>query len=415
MSAKSFFFLRLTIFLIDITFIASCYFCISSFSFVVSLHEFSATFEIVNTEEKQNKNKSPVIHIEHHLGLESWCVHHVYRHAHAIILAASKKHPKACGGDASSVDSHSGKCTTHQPFSSNLTKYLNCALLINPDVATFWNCRRRLFQKNRLQIRKEFQFTSIVLSKKPKSNDAFFYRRWLYSFQSHESIDWARELSLCERCASKTSSNYHAWCHRQWVLQKAPFLMQYELATTERFIRRHIADFNGYHHRQFVLRKLYELGYTQSVGASAKDVEKYETLIRFLKSRALIGDETTQSNLAEHLIDVILPKNSPSRGNAQLKTLLYCMDLAAHDLELVDELREMYGLREAFDCHRKATIQFMTEKCSEWMIPTDKKTPTNGEKSSTIMCNNGNIVTAIKRYEMDNGNEMHRKWCDIFL
>lgn len=67
---------------------------------------------------------------------------------------------------------------------NDLIKYLNVAILINPDVATFWNLRRMLVEKNKLNLGKEFAFSSIVLSKKPKSNEAFAYRRWLYLFQS---------------------------------------------------------------------------------------------------------------------------------------------------------------------------------------------------------------------------------------
>lgn len=63
-------------------------------------------------------------------------------------------------------------------------KYLNCAILINPDVSTFWNVRRHLVERVQLSITQEFQFSALVLSKKPKSSEAFFYRRWLFSFQS---------------------------------------------------------------------------------------------------------------------------------------------------------------------------------------------------------------------------------------
>lgn len=171
------------------------------------LYRSRSTFEIISVDESQTKNKTPVIHVENHLGLESWCCPIVYRHAHQIILAAAKKYPQ----NSTSVNEINGTDHVPHPFNHTLVKYLNCALLINPDVTTFWNARRRLLQKDRLDIGREFKFSAIVLSKKPKSNDAFCYRRWLYSFQSHESIDWTRELSLCERCASKSLSNYQAW------------------------------------------------------------------------------------------------------------------------------------------------------------------------------------------------------------
>lgn len=35
-------------------------------------------------------NRSPVVSVEHKLGLESWCMKHVYAHAHAHILKARR-------------------------------------------------------------------------------------------------------------------------------------------------------------------------------------------------------------------------------------------------------------------------------------------------------------------------------------
>lgn len=405
-------------------------------------------------DESQNKNKSPVVHVENYMGLESWCAQHVYRHAHDIILASSRKHPltmcHASSNDGSGSGAGAGNGTgdrenciklAMQPFSSNLVKYLNCAILINPDVATFWNCRRRLFQKNRLDIRREFQFSSIVLSKKPKSNDAFFYRRWLYSFQSHESIDWTRELSLCERCASKSLSNYHAWCHRQWVLQKAPLLLHYELATTERFIRKHIGDYSGYHHRQFVLRKMYELCYceqgpmTADGGGGASGIGgEYPALVRYLMS---VGCDVSTTIDVTALMHIVVPRRNLSRitdpDRIKMKSFLYCLNVCAYDLEFIDEMRQMYGFREAFECHRKAIVKFMDDKCLEWSLvsagtsmlnrcksmpnreqPLEKmmKTTANYDTDGTL---SGGILAALKRTELDNGNEMHRKWCEIFL
>lgn len=137
----------------------------------------SCTFDIIHLPSNQNTNKSPVIHEANNLGLESWCVQHVYEYAHNTILAGSRHpHLRTCRPQSPA------KPAAHS--TNEMVKYLNSATMINPDVSTYWNIRRKLFVKNRLNITKEFQFTTIVLSKRPKSNEAFFYRRWLFSFQS---------------------------------------------------------------------------------------------------------------------------------------------------------------------------------------------------------------------------------------
>lgn len=342
-----------------------------------------STFEIINVDESQTKNKTPVVHVMNHLGLESWCIRLVYHHAHQIILAAVKKHPSDGGGGGSGGDSplahHKPAITTAtttpgmpHPFNHTLVKYLNFALLINPDVTTFWNARRRLLQKDRLDIGREFKFSAIVLSKKPKSNEAFSYRRWLYSFQSHESIDWTRELSLTERCSAKSLSNYQAWSHRQWALQKAPFLLQYELATTERFIRKHIGDYSCYSHRQFVLFKMYELGYFEHDINADTNYAQYSALIGCLGGIEALADPEPAAGVAawKWLMRRLAPHRDFDGDGAvaRAKTFLYCMNVAAYDLRFVDELRQMFGEREAFDCHRWTIAQFMVDKCAEWSV-----------------------------------------------
>ncbi|XP_055309947.1 protein prenyltransferase alpha subunit repeat-containing protein 1-B [Sitodiplosis mosellana] len=335
-----------------------------------------STFEIINVDESQTKNKTPVVHVDNHLGLESWCCPCVYKHAHQIILAAVKKYPHHL-----SCQTHEGNGNDqpHHPFNHTLVKYLNCALLINPDVSTFWNARRRLLQKDRLDIGREFKFSAIVLSKKPKSNDAFFYRRWLFSFQSHESIDWTRELSLCERCASKSLSNYQAWAHRQWVLQKAPFLLQYELQTTERFIRKHIGDYSGYFHRQFVLYKMNELIYFEHEPINEGNLAQYTALINYLASIGSTDAEKIRNQLLtangdyhkpawKILMKIIIPQRDCDSDNDRIKSFLYCLNVAAYDLKFTSELKEMFGYREAFECHRRAIIRFLAEQCADWAV-----------------------------------------------
>lgn len=99
-----------------------------------------------------------MVHVDNHLGLESWCCPIVYRHAHQIILQATKKQPHHHTiGMGHSEPNGSGSGDHVQPFNHTLVKYLNCAILINPDVSTFWNARRRLLQKDRLDIRREFK------------------------------------------------------------------------------------------------------------------------------------------------------------------------------------------------------------------------------------------------------------------
>lgn len=50
------------------------------------------------------------------------------------------------------------------------------ALLLNPDVTVLWNMRREL---PNLEPQFELHFTSVILTRKPKSSEVFNYRKWL--------------------------------------------------------------------------------------------------------------------------------------------------------------------------------------------------------------------------------------------
>lgn len=129
------------------------------------------SFELIPVETNQN-NKSPVLHVDHNLGLESWCIKYIYEYAHKEVLKYKTNIV------------HSKQYWNIEDF----IKYLNVAILINPDGATYWSLRRWLFEKNQLNQTREFNFSALVLSKKPKSNEAFAYRRWLYLFQSECTV-----------------------------------------------------------------------------------------------------------------------------------------------------------------------------------------------------------------------------------
>lgn len=370
-------------------------------------------FEIIPMPS--NTNKTPVVHAEHNLGLQSWCVKYIYEYAHRLILRHKNDCCKLPVGTASISTSSGSNCLllTSGAGGNSMVKYLNCAILINPDVATFWNLRRQLFAKNRLDISKEFQFTTVVLSKKPKSNEAFAYRRWLYLFQSSDAIDWSFEISLCEKCADKSTTNYHAWCHRQWVIMKAPHLLKFEIYKTEKFVRKHIHDYSCYNHRQFVLAKMHESAYfDEEDGGDLTDLLLY--------AGALL--DTTVSNVGE-LLELLIPNiNAAHMNKTTLQSLLFCLNLAAYDLRFCEELRSIYGESQAFESHRRFMLKFIVDRCREARNALAKEK--NGEVSVckqplnkiTKLENQESIfIRAIKNNEKNRTASHHQKWCQLFI
>lgn len=167
-----------------------------------------------------------------------------------------------------------------------------------------------------------------------------------------EAIDWAVEISLCERCAERKNGNYHAWNHRQWVLQKAPNLLNYEIVKTERFIRKNIADYSCYHHRHFVLMKLFDQQYFD-----IHDSENVDELYQFVNS----GDLAIVSNVRE-LARYLLPNVEIDKVNVnKLKSFLFSLNLAIYDLRMIEKMLEMHGKYEAFKCYKRIVVEFAIE------------------------------------------------------
>lgn len=234
-----------------------------------------------------------------------------------------------------------------------------------------------------------------------------------------ESIDLAFEISLCERCADRNSSNYHAWTHRLWVLDQEPRFLHFEIYLTEKFIRRHISDYSAFHHRVVVLRKLLQVDEIES-----EENSDYSSLCDLID--CLLGPGVAVGKTPSELLIVLLP-NAPATSltwsaNKQLKSLLHCLNLAAYDLQLTEELREIFGEREGFELHRRAIVQFMVESCK--LFDGCFAGHPEGVNSSI---NNCHLPPATKTSRRENQflhtlrlreaqrSEATRKWCQLFL
>lgn len=64
--------------------------------------------------------------------------------------------------------------------SNEIVTLLTSALLLNPEVSTFWNMRRELVIDGYLKPYDELKFSAVVLTFKPKCAEIFNYRRWIF-------------------------------------------------------------------------------------------------------------------------------------------------------------------------------------------------------------------------------------------
>lgn len=138
-------------------------------------------------------------------------------------------------------------------------KYTKMALLLNGNIATFWNLRKKLISSHLLDASSDLLLTKLVLSYKPKTVEALTHRRWLLQTQPKEAGWMEKEMMLCNQLANRMKCNYHAWSHRQWIFALDRFnlnLWQSEFQLSEEWTKFHLSDHSGWHYRKFLLEQL---------------------------------------------------------------------------------------------------------------------------------------------------------------
>ncbi|XP_078047917.1 protein prenyltransferase alpha subunit repeat-containing protein tempura [Augochlora pura] len=304
------------------------------------------SFEIVPAED--NENKSPVFHQEDCLGLASWCVQ-----------------PLCCYAYRRLFELRQNKHRREEP--STIARWLLGALLLNPDVTTFWNMRRELVRSHKLEVSEEFAFSRLVLYHKPKCFDAFAYRQWLllyvlnakdsrYDFESAES-PLCTELNLVTTCADRYANNYNAWSHRRHVMalrESRGFAypnFENEWKNTLAWCQRHVSDYSGLSYRQFLLQKYMfefkELPRESLIKCPAITEQCREELFAYIKSN--IGD----AHKLQRLFNVMETEYKASSTSAEQQAYFRTLSYWAEECRANESAICMYNDYEALWCHRR--------------------------------------------------------------
>ncbi|ROT68196.1 Protein prenyltransferase alpha subunit repeat-containing protein 1 [Penaeus vannamei] len=246
-------------------------------------------------------NRSPVVHVEHKLGLESWCVKHVYAYAYAKIMGS--------------------KQTKRREDPAQVLRWTQFCLLIAPEVTTFWNLRKVLLGQGDLSANLELHFTRLILSRKPKCMEVFQHRKWMFKnviakvipqqangpngidpehhngngvvFHSEQIERFLfAELDLCTWAANKHQNNYHSWNHRLWVIQQfATYVGLVDVCRAEyeeshKWISVHVSEHSGLHYLQYLLDSIVSL-VNESKVENVSEIVPYVNSVTKLYQREL--------------------------------------------------------------------------------------------------------------------------------
>lgn len=367
------------------------------------------SFEIVPAED--NQNKSPVFHQSECLGLASWCVQPLYCYVYRRLLELREN-----------------KHRREEP--TTVARWLLGALLLNPDVTTFWNMRRELVKSRKLDATDELSISRLVLCHKPKCFDAFAYRRWLLSFilnAKEEDYDptpenslLCVELEVAGTCADRYANNYHAWSHRRHVMTLResrgyayPTLEQ-EWKNSLAWCQRHVSECSGFAYRQFLLTKhVFEFkDLPMEPMAKCPEIEYYEQrkeeLFAYIKSNI---EEAGDARKLQKLLNIMHKESEKVPLSTDQQGCLRALSYWAEECRVNETTICMYSDHESLWCHRRflayllmqLIISYNKYLCyrSEPNVPQSKSRPLDFANTSTRNSSLEDDVTITHNFLME--------------
>lgn len=149
-------------------------------------------------------------------------------------------------------------------YTEEALKVVGKILDYNPDFYVAWNYRREILstlektlssELYAAQLKVELDVTQKGIAGNPKSYWVWFHRRWVTSHVP--SMDWSRELLLCEKLLDMDSRNFHCWNYRRFVSKCAGKVFADDLQFTKKKIDQNFSNYSAWHQRSFLLPLVY--------------------------------------------------------------------------------------------------------------------------------------------------------------
>ncbi|KAG6936552.1 protein prenyltransferase alpha subunit repeat containing 1 [Chelydra serpentina] len=266
-------------------------------------------------------------------------------------------------------------------------------LLLNPDFTTAWNVRKELILSGTLSPAKDLRLGKLALTKFPKSPETWIHRRWvlqqliqenslptLVTKGNLETVPVERiqrlvqeEMDVCCEAAGRYPSNYNAWSHRIWILQRLGKLdvkiLLDELSSTKHWVSMHVSDHSGFHYRKFLIKSL--------IGRTVTDNS-------VLVQNQLVNEPPPS-----------LPKDEKNEASEAACTEELRVDLPhllEEELELCTDLIDTFPGHETLWCHRRHVFYLQHHLNNKLPLPNVQLTSVD---SSDGTLNNSHPSTAV--------------------
>ena len=326
-----------------LSFINTCYF------------DFRISFEIVPADN--NENKSPVFHNENSLGLGSWCIQPLYCYVYNRLLDVRRNHYRR-----------------EEP--EIVLRWLFGALLLNPDVSTFWNMKREFIRNGKLNPIEELRFVNIVLYYRAKCFEAFSYRRWILKLILNKDNKWnpdmellfCNEMQVSSMAANRYGNNCHAWNHKVYLIQLLEALLPSEFNSflndewqeSSKWCNRHISDYSGFVYRQILLKKLLVRNNYNEQCKSTMDIlkKRRELIFEFVKIAARSCNDVflLHNGSCKEILDLLHGNYSTKHQDINFEQSLINLSYWTEECIFNEELIRTFPGHEALWYHRRFLV-----------------------------------------------------------
>ncbi|ESN96931.1 hypothetical protein HELRODRAFT_86108, partial [Helobdella robusta] len=148
-------------------------------------------------------------------------------------------------------------------YLDELLKLTSEVLRMNPDYYTFWNIRKKLFQKLKAESKtecealmiKELNFLNECLKLNPKSYSVWHHRCFITEFM--DRADWPLELELTSKFLECDNRNFHCWDYRRFVFSKCTTSPESELLFSTKKISMDFSNFSSWHYRSKLISQIH--------------------------------------------------------------------------------------------------------------------------------------------------------------
>ncbi|KAG0699382.1 hypothetical protein DFH29DRAFT_56628 [Suillus ampliporus] len=234
------------------------------------------------------RSRSPFLLMENNLGIPEKELRQSYLFAVHVFAAARKVSGLHTFENASNL--------TITPVIQDLIDSSAVLILMNPAHHTALNARKRLVERNLINVGQELKFTAALLSSKHccKQGELWYHRRWLfrciYTIPSSPQgsmaslvpdlpnfclppNDLSVEINLVTRACELYPRNYFGWTHRTICIQSTMVsgmhsttsdvfieILSKEILSVTQWIESHISDYSAVHHLKTISHLIDAMG-----------------------------------------------------------------------------------------------------------------------------------------------------------